>query len=97
MSGRSANVMARVEPDIKEQAEKIISQLGLTASSAINIYYRQIIQERALPFQPRIVSPSPKAYDEMTGNEFDARMAVGYSQAVNGDDVSLDEAFEGLL
>ncbi len=55
MSSRSANVMARVEPEIKDQAEGIISQLGLTASTAINVFYRQIIQERALPFKPRVI------------------------------------------
>ena len=96
MSTRSANVMARVEPQIKEQAEGIISQLGLTASTAINMFYRQIIQERALPFKPRVITPQPKAYDELTREEFDARMAIGYSQAINGDDVSLDDAFDGL-
>lgn len=97
MSSRSANVMARVEPEIKDQAEEIISQLGLTASTAINMFYRQIIQERALPFKPSVIIPQPVAYDEMTKEQFDARMAIGYSQAINGDDVSLDEAFEGLI
>ena len=97
MSVRSANVMARVEPEIKAQAEAIIAQLGLTASSAINMFYRQIIQEQALPFQPRVVSRHPGSVDEMDREEFDTRMAIGYSQAINGDDFSLDEAFDDLL
>jgi len=94
MSSRSANVMARIEPEIKDQAEGIISQLGLTASTAINMFYRQIIQERALPFKPSVMIPKPVAYDELTKEQFDARMAIGYSQAMNEDDVSLDEAFK---
>lgn len=40
---KSSNVMARVEPEIKEQAESILSQLGLPVSVLINSLYRQII------------------------------------------------------
>ena len=32
MATRTANVMARVEPDVKEQAEGILDQLGIPAS-----------------------------------------------------------------
>ena len=49
MASRSANVMVRVEPEIKEQAEKIMEQLGLSASTAINMFYHQMIAEQALP------------------------------------------------
>ena len=40
---KSSNVMARVEPEIKEQAEGILAQLGLPVSVVINSLYRQII------------------------------------------------------
>ena len=47
---KSANLYARIEPEIKEQAEKILSTLGIPASNAINMFYKQIILHRGLPF-----------------------------------------------
>ena len=38
---KSSNVMARVEPEIKEQAEGILAQLGLPVSVVINVLCRQ--------------------------------------------------------
>lgn len=51
MAAKTANVLARVEHDVKEQAETILSALGVTASSVINMLYRQIILTRAFPFR----------------------------------------------
>ena len=39
MTQKSANIYARIEPDIKKQAEDILSSLGVSASSAINMFY----------------------------------------------------------
>jgi len=43
MAIKSSNVAVRVEPEIKEEAEAIIAQLGISASNGINMFYRQII------------------------------------------------------
>ena len=37
------NLYARIEPDVKEKAENILAKLGIPASSAINMFYKQII------------------------------------------------------
>ena len=42
MAARTANVMARVEADVKEQAENILDRLGVPASVVINALYRSI-------------------------------------------------------
>ena len=51
MATKSANVLARVEPEIKEKAESIMSQLGLPASVVINALYKQIIVTKSIPFR----------------------------------------------
>ena len=43
MATKSTNLYVRIEPDIKEKAEEILSKLGISASSAINMFYKQII------------------------------------------------------
>ena len=43
MATKTANVLARVEPEVKEKAESIMAQLGVPASTVINMLYKQII------------------------------------------------------
>lgn len=95
MAAKTANVMARVEPDVKEQAEMIMSKLGLSTSSVINALYRQIIYRNGLPFSLTLPASIP-ARDTMTDEEFDAMMARGLAQAKAGEGASLDEAFAAL-
>lgn len=95
MATRSANVMARVEPDIKEQAETIMNRLGLSTSSVINALYRQIIYKNGLPFSLTLPTGIPTR-DAMSDKEFDAILEHGLAQAKAGEGVSLDDAFAAL-
>ena len=79
MATRTANVMARVEPDVKEQAEGILDQLGIPASVVINALYKQIIYRNGIPFS-LILPTAPVARDEMTDAEF-AMMQAGMEDA----------------
>ncbi len=47
-------IRARVEPGLKSRAEAMLQELGLTATSAITLFYRQIVQRRGLPFEVRL-------------------------------------------
>ena len=47
---KSAMVRARVEPDLKEQAEAVFHRLGLNATQAISMFYRQVELRNGLPF-----------------------------------------------
>jgi len=47
-------IRARVEPELKAEAEGILQQLGLTASEAIRLFYRQITLREGLPFEVRL-------------------------------------------
>ena len=96
MSIKSSNVAARVEPEIKEQAEAIMSRLGISASAGINMFYRQIILWNGLPFRPAIPMNPPSALSEMTKEEFDAKIARGLAQAKAGDGVPADDFFDAL-
>ena|SRR5216684_1871462 len=51
---KSAMIRARVEPELKDRAEAMLEELGLTATSAITLFYRQIIERRGLPFELRL-------------------------------------------
>ena len=81
MSAKSANVMARIQPEIKEQAEAILAEMGISASVGINMFYHQVIKDRGLPFRPSAESARPKTMEEMTEAELDARLSTGLEQA----------------
>ena len=40
---RKANVFARVEPELKEQAELILNKLGIPMSNAVGMFLKQIV------------------------------------------------------
>ena len=47
-------IRARVEPDLKDDAEKVFSALGLSATEAITLFYKQVALCQGLPFAVRI-------------------------------------------
>ena len=97
MAIKSSNVTARVEPEVKEQAEAILSSLGIPTSTAINMFYRQIVLWNGLPFRPSIPVMRPKSRTEMGDAEFNARMTTGYEQAKDNQSAPSDEVFDRLI
>lgn len=51
---KSETIRARVTPDLKHSAEAIFSKLGLTATDAVTLFYKQVVLHRGLPFDVRI-------------------------------------------
>lgn len=49
-------IRARMEPVLKHRAEAMLAQLGLSPTTAITLFYQQIIQQRGLPFDLRVPS-----------------------------------------
>ena len=47
---KTSTVSARIHPDTKQRAERIFNELGLTASQAITLFYKQVELRRGLPF-----------------------------------------------
>ena len=51
---KTGMIRARVEPDLKRQAEELFSELGLEATEAITLFYKQVTVHRGLPFDVRM-------------------------------------------
>ena len=47
-------IRARVEPDLKHEAEKVFSALGLSPTEAVTLFYKQVTLHHGLPFEVRI-------------------------------------------
>ena len=51
---RGATVRARVDAKLKEETEKIFSEIGLTPSQAITLFLKSVKRERGIPFELKI-------------------------------------------
>ena len=96
MATKSANLYARIEPDVKEQAESILSALGIPASNAINMFYKQIILNRGLPFEVKIPTTKPVNVAELTEAELNAELEEGYADMVAGRTKPARQAFADI-
>lgn len=95
MAVKTANVLARVEPDIKEKAESIMAKLGIPASVVINMLYKQIIMTKSIPFSLSLPD-APTALDELDTATFDAIMQNGLNEAKADRSRLSSEVFEDL-
>ena len=84
MAAKSANLYARIEPEVKEQAESILSALGILASNAINMFYKQIIFQKGLPFDVKLPSTRPVDLSALSEAELNTELEKGYADLQAG-------------
>ena len=92
---KSANLYARIEPDVKEQAEMILTALGIPASNAITMFYKQIILNNGLPFEVKLPD-HPLDISRMTEAEFEAKLERGYADMQAGRTIPAEQAFSDI-
>ena len=89
---RTANVFARVEPEVKEQAEQVLDRLGIPMSNAVGIFLRQIVLQRGIPFEMKLPAyEEPVAYGSLTKKQFNAEIEKGMEDIKAGRVYSADE------
>lgn len=69
---KTSNLNIRIDPDIKEQAEQLFSQFGITITDAINMFLYQSLNYGGIPFELKTDKPNAvtlsamKEADEIT-------------------------------
>ena len=96
MATKSANLYARIEPDVKEQAEEILAALGIPASNAINMFYKQIILQRGLPFEVKMPSARPVDVSALSEAQMNAELEKGYADMQSGHTRSAKSVFADI-
>jgi DNA-damage-inducible protein J len=68
---KSEMIRARIEPAIKQDAEAILNDLGLSVTEAITMFYRQVVMHRGLPFLVRLPNETTQAamMDALNGHD----------------------------
>ena len=74
---KSEMIRARVEPELKREAETVFSKLGLSATQAITLFYKQVTLQQGLPFAVKIPNAETRealqqAYDGEELTEYES-------------------------
>ena len=46
-----AEIRSRIEPDLKENATRVLASCGLNVSDAVRLFLRQVVAQNGLPFE----------------------------------------------
>ena len=92
---KSANLYARIEAEVKEQAEAILNALGIPASNAITMFYKQVILQRGLPFEVKLPE-HPLDVSRMSVEQIDSELEKGYAQMNAGQSIPAKRAFDDI-
>jgi addiction module RelB/DinJ family antitoxin len=92
---KDSTVSARVQSEVKVEAEDILQKLGIPVSVVINSLYRQIIYRRGVPFSLTIPQ-EPCTLDGLSKAELDAKLQHSYEQSLSGQGRPFNEVFDEL-
>lgn len=94
---KTTNVFARVEPELKTQAESVLEQLGIPMSNAIGMFLKQVVLQRGLPFDVKLPDFAyPVAMGSLSRTELDAELKKGYDDYQAGRSKPAGEVFQQL-
>ncbi len=79
---RTSNIFARVEPEVKEQAERVLEQLGIPMSNAIGLFLRQVVLHRGIPFELKLPQNEPQSVGMLTEEQFNAEIEKGLTAGI---------------
>ena len=84
-------VYVRIDTKLKDNAESILAQLGVTPSNVIHMLYNQIVLRRGIPFELNLPNTKPAAIGAMSRAELDAALAKGIESVASGKVYTVDE------
>jgi DNA-damage-inducible protein J len=93
---KTANLYARIEPQLKNEAEGILDSLGIPASNAITMFYKQIVIQRGLPFNVQLPKNYPVDISNLSEDEMNAELNKGYEEAKAGKTKSAQRVFDSI-
>ena len=99
MAGETTNINIRMDKALKEQAESLLSELGMNMTTAFNIFLRQTVRERAIPFQISLVTLNEEAdYKRQARKEFGELVrSIQTDSVTNGTDKMTMDDIDAII
>ena len=88
---KTSSIYVRVEPEIKQEAEVVLSKLGIPMSNAVSMFLKQVVMRQGLPFQVEIPKSKPIYYEDLTEEEFNLEMMKAQDDFDNGRTCTIDD------
>ncbi len=73
-----ATVTAKIDADLKQNAEQVLSRVGITPANVIRMLYRQIVTMQDVPFELRTAYAPPAALGKLTPEQLDRELQKSY-------------------
>jgi len=81
---KTSNILVRLDPDLKAQAEAVLNQLGIPVSNAVNLFLKQVVLQRGIPFEIKLPSEKPVSMTELTAVDLDRELQKGFDDLAKG-------------
>ena len=92
MAEQTTNISIRMDRELKEQAENILSELGMNMTTAFNIFLRQTVRQGKIPFEISLNRPTTVINIEARKELQEAFRAMQKDSVTNGtDNMTMEE------
>lgn len=81
---KTASVFSRVEPEVKDEAERVLNQLGIPMSNAIDMFLRQVAFQKKMPFELSLPKEDDLFFDRLTREELNQEIQKGIDDLNQG-------------
>lgn len=93
---KTTNLYIRLEPELKEQAEAVLGQLGIPMSNAVNIFLKQVVLQKGIPFEVKLPVTKPIGVSSLNESELDLELAKGYEDMLKGNKKNVTNTFSDI-
>ena len=93
---KTSSIYTRVEPEIKEQAEQILSKLGIPVANAVNLFLHQVVLRKGIPFDVCLPQNPPLDYTNLSAEQFNAEIEKGSANLDEGKVISSKQVREEM-
>lgn len=93
---KTTNLYIRIEPEVKEQAEDILEKLGIPVSNAINMFLKQVIMHKGIPFDVKLHASKPLEMEALSETQLNEKLEKGYSDYLQGKTKPAANAFKEI-
>ena len=84
-------IYTHIDTELKKDAENILTQLGISPSSAIQMFYSQIALTKSLPLKLQLSPTKPTSIGSMSKDEFDNEIMKGLHSLTSDKTYTIDE------
>jgi len=93
---KSSSIYTRVEPELKEQVEQVLSKLGIPVANAINLFLHQIVLQNGIPFEVKLPRNKLLDYSMLSQEQFNAEIEKGLASLSKGNVVPSKQVREKM-